>query len=935
MITNDQKTSLLIGSQLPEFVRDNPDYANFNLFLTAYYEWMEQTGKVTERTKNLLNYKDIDQTTDEFLDYFTNDFLPYFPQDILIDKQKAVKVAREMYQTKGTPASYEFLFRILYNSDFDLFYTKEAVLKASSGTWYIAKSLKLASIDPNFLNVANYRIFGETTKSIATIETSVLAGTKTEVFISNIERLFQSGEFVRVVDNFNQDVLFDGEPLRAKIVGQISQVKIDPNNRGLLYEPGDPVVVYNGLTSNTGIGATAFVSETTAGSIKSIGVVSGGFGYTNANTSTPNTSIVISPTYGATAVVGTVNPDSRYVANVGFIPIDTISLKKDITIGAANYYFSNIATSNANTTLANAFTYVSFTTYPISSVLVTNGGGGITTIPDISATSNYSTDIGLNQLDKLGILGPIQITSAGRGYQANDKIVFTGGTGIGAAANVISVSSNGAILNVSYVYSYTNPVRYPLGGMGYKKDYLPSLTVNSANTQASGAVLSVPGILGEGAVFSATVDRVGSITSITINEPGEDYITTPNVSLKVQDIVVSNVSIYNLPIKGDYIYQGANTNVSTYAATVDSISVLQVNGTPSQSLYNLRVFNYNSNPDTTKTLNIDRGIHMVMANTQYNSTYNQYGYKSYGDGTAKATASFLNGLVLGQGQYLTTQGQPSSFDVLQNSVYNNFTYQITVQKEIEKYRSVLLNLLHPTGMNVIGRFAVKSQIDLNYHGQTAVTKGLPLDHYTGYLGTTATMTTDFVTKSNNKVNFSNLAGADISTFIFPYYSYIKITPTNGPNVYSSVVDVDTTSNTITISSNIWLTYPNVATATGTSGSNVINITSITNSYNVINNGIFSNTAYPLKDIVYAGDKVLVDNNTSKVVSSVDYILGKIYLTTNLSSGTNSLLSVNRTFTAAGDKVEIYGPIGTQYIPELTTEDGRTITTEDGNTLLLG
>ena len=931
MISNDHKTSLLVSSQLPEFVRDNPDYANFNLFLTAYYEWMEQNGKVTERTKNLLNYKDIDQTTDEFLDYFTNDFLPYFPQEILIDKKKAIKVARELYQTKGTPASYEFLFRILYNSDFDIFYTKDAVLKASSGTWYIAKSLKLASQDPNFLTVNNYRIFGETTKSIATIETSVLAGTKTEVFISNIERLFQSGEFVRVVDNFNQDVLFNGQPLRAKIVGQISQIKIDPNNRGLLYKPGDPVVVYNGLTSNTGIGASGIVSETTAGSIKSIGVVSGGFGYTND----PTTIININPTYGAAAYVATVNPDIRYRANVGFIPTDTISLKKDTLIGAANYHFSNVTTANANTTLANAFTYTSFTTYPISSVLITNGGGGISTIPDISAISTYTTDTGLGDLSTLGILGPIQITNAGQGYRANDKIVFTGGTGIGASANVTGVSGTGAILNVSYVYSSTNPVLYPLGGMGYSQNYLPTLTVNSANTQAYGATLSIPGILGQGATFSPTVDRVGSITSISVVDPGEDYITTPNVSLQVQDIVVSNVSISNLPNKGDYVYQGLNQNVSTYRAIVDSISLLEVNNTPSQSLYNLRVFNYNSNPDTTKTLNIDHGIYMKMANTQYNSTYNQYGYKNYGDGTAKATASFLNGLVLGQGKYLTTQGQPSSFDVLQNSVYNNFTYQITVQKEIEKYRSVLLNLLHPTGMNIIGRYGLKSNVVLNYHGQSAIVKGLPLDHYTGYPGSSTTMTTDFVNKSNNIIQFNNLAGADLSSFIFPYYSYIKITPVNGPNVFSSITNVDTTANTVTIASNIWLTYPNVAIVTGTTGTNTINITSITNSYNIVNNGVFSNTAYPLKDIVYAGDKVLVDNNTSKIVSSVDYILGKIYLTTNLTSDTNSYLSVNRTFTAVGNKVEIYGPIGTQYIPELTTEDGRTITTEDGNILLLG
>jgi hypothetical protein len=217
--------------------------------MQAYYEWMEQEGKVTNRAKNLLNYKDIDTTTEEFIDYFTNDFLPYFPQDILVDKYKAIKIAKELYQTKGIPASYQFLFRLLYNTDIEIFYTKDAVLKASAGSWYVAKSLKLNSLDTNLLNINNLRLFGETTKSIATVENSIISGTKTEVFISNIERLFQSGEFVRVVDNYNQDVLFGGQPLRAKIVGQISQVRIDSNNRGLLYEVGDPVVVYNGLTS--------------------------------------------------------------------------------------------------------------------------------------------------------------------------------------------------------------------------------------------------------------------------------------------------------------------------------------------------------------------------------------------------------------------------------------------------------------------------------------------------------------------------------------------------------------------------------------------------------------------------------------------------------------------------------------------------------------
>ena len=70
MIPNNYKNSLLIPKQLPEFVRDDPNYQNFVLFLQAYYEWLEENDNVEERAKNILNYVDIDRTTTEFLQYF-------------------------------------------------------------------------------------------------------------------------------------------------------------------------------------------------------------------------------------------------------------------------------------------------------------------------------------------------------------------------------------------------------------------------------------------------------------------------------------------------------------------------------------------------------------------------------------------------------------------------------------------------------------------------------------------------------------------------------------------------------------------------------------------------------------------------------------------------------------------------------------------------
>ena len=944
-MSNNSKTSLLIPSQLPEFIRDNPDYSNFVLFIQAYYEWMEQNGNVMDASKNILSFKDVDTTTEQFLKYFTNEFLPFFPEDALVDKRKAIKIARDLYASKGTLASYQFLFKILYNSDFDIFYTKDAVLRASAGNWYVAKSLKLSTTDVNFLNIKNARLFGETTKSIATVETSIRVGSKTEVFISDIQRLFQSGEFVRVVDSNNQDILFNNEPIRAKIVGQISQIKIDPSKRGLLYQPGDPVIVYNGLASSTSDSAIAQVGITTSGSIQRINVLTGGYGY-RVN---PDTIIQLTNAPGALAEVGSVNPNQALLANVSLISNNSIASALYTQIGNTSYsFFSNNIFANANTSLANSFTFTQFETYPISSVYVVNGGGGITKIPHIYADSIYKTDDStvVGHVKSLGILAPIQIANGGTGYVANDTIIFSGGTGYGAYANVTSVSNTGEITSVEYVQGKT---LYPLGGLGFKPEFLPSLTVLSANNQAANASLFVPSILGDGATFDPIVDRAGSITTINVINPGEDYISTPNISIRVQDIVVSNVSILNIPQKGDVLFQGANVNVSTYKATVNSVSLLTTDANPELSLYNLRVFNYNTQPNPKLNLLItEKDIILNMANTAFpvnaffngSPEYDSTGVKNYGDGTAKATASFLNGLVISQGQYLNAQGHPSSFDVLQNEVYNNFTYQITVEKEISKYRDILMNLLHPSGMKVLGRYALKANSNLNMHGLESVSQGHTLYYYTNDAAANATMITDFNNKSTNIIKFNNLGiGVNIANFIFSN-STISLMSANGPNVRSEITSIDSTSNSITVVSNTWLTFANVAFITANANSNIINITTVTNSYDIINNGNYSNTAYPLKDIVYAGDQILIANNTAKTVQDIDYVNGIITLTSNLSANANSLMSVNRTFSSGGtinkiNEIIIFGPIGTHYYPELITEDGFTITTEDGKIILLG
>jgi hypothetical protein len=937
MILETSNTSFLIPSQIPEFIRDSEDYQNFVAFIQAYYEWMEQQGNATYQGRNLLDYDDIDETTNDFLQYYVNDFLPYFPQDALADKKKAIKIARELYKTKGTPASYQFLFRALYNSDFDVFYTRDAVLRVSDGTWFVPKSLRLATTDENFLNTNNLRVFGETTKSIATIENSVVSGNKIEIFISNIERLFQSGETVRIVDNNNQDLYFYNNQivpsttpgsyvLRAKIVGQISQIKINPNKRGSLYATGYPVAVYGGLNanSNTQIGAVATVGDVTAGFIQRISVINGGWGYNLF----PNTQLILTNAPTANAMVASVNPDVNQVGNVAFIPTDSIMLKKNMMIGntrissGANtqngstqlwsngsYGFANAGFSNANTTLINAFSFISFSTYPISGVSVRNGGGGITDTPTVYADSQYPTDdsvAGINgHLASLGILAPIQISSAGVGYRLNDIITFTGGSGRGANAIVTAVDNFGAIQSTKYI----GVGSWSPGGSGYKTTALPTVNVQSSNVFATGASLYVPGILGSGATFSVVSDRIGAITSFNIENYGEDYVSAPKVSLKIMDIAVSNVSLSNLPQNLDLVYQGTNANQSVFKANVQSITELFPDANPANTIYSLRVFNYNTTPDPSKPL-IDNNSNISMVintsktgyvpNITINKSFNANGIIIYGDGTAQANATFLDGLTIGNGQYITNQGQLSSFSVLESQDYNNYTYKIIVEKEIAKYRDILLNLLHPSGTKLIGVYALKSNNNVDLDMEDA------LDKSVANLNVSFSMVSSFTNKSNNIIKYNNIGTSNIANFITPN-SVIKITPTNGPNVISAISTINVASNTITLKSNVWLTYGNVANIKANSNSNVINIVSITNSYNVINNGQYSNTAYPLMDIVFVGDTVLIDNNIPLTVNTINYVTGTIVVSGNIANSSISMMSVSRKFTASNGQIMISNP----------------------------
>jgi hypothetical protein len=382
-------------------------------------------------------------------------------------------------------------------------------------------------------------------------------------------------------------------------------------------------------------------------------------------------------------------------------------------------------------------------------------------------------------------------------------------------------------------------------------------------------------------------------------------------------------------------------------AFVDSIRLLEPGANTAVSKYVLRTYNYTSNTKTNLQLKLtdrivganiflDLDTSYTTINTETGEYIFNQGIRTYGNGAAVATAKFLNGLIIGAGLYINDDGFLSSNQVLENEEYNNFTYQLIVQKSFDAYKDVLFKLLHPSGTKVTPINALKSQTDVNIHRESFKSNSQPLSYYTGNTSSTASMYSTFENASNNIIKFTNLSGANLAAII-NVGSKISVTHVYGPNVFSEIISVNAASNTAVITDNVFLSFANVATANVLTSNNRINILSLTGQYDVINNGEYSNTANKMRDIVFVGDRVRVVNGASTfhgTVTYVSYSNNVIFANTTLGfTSTSANVSIGRTLSSTD--VDIYNSLGTVFYPELITQDNKEIITQDDRTLLLG
>ena len=133
-------------------------------------------------------------------------------------------------------------------------------------------------------------------------------------------------------------------------------------------------------------------------------------------------------------------------------------------------------------------------------------------------------------------------------------------------------------------------------------------------------------------------------------------------------------------------------------------------------------------------------------------------------------------------------------------------------------------------------------------------------------------------------------------------TYVKIVSTNGEIFYSNVLEIDDQNDIIYLEDYNILNYANVLYGYVESSSNTINITAATSSYDLINNGSYSNNENKLIDIAYANDYIITPDNINAGINNIDYNNWIIYANTTLNSFGNannpSYISIKRNFVSA-------------------------------------
>lgn len=242
----------LIKYRLPDWLLDK---TQFTKFLEYYYEWMDKKGNPLEFLRNLVEYIDVDQTSDEFVDLIIGKILNFIPADATIDRVILIKNVKNFIKSKGTNESLDFIMKAVYGEEAYRVNMSDKVLRASDNEY---KQDAYISIQVDFENdfyqcIGSYLVQQKNQATLKIEEVSINASDDGRVFHTiKFDPRYINGEFEigskvraakRYVDptfieiyDYSKAVSFD---TASKTIRLISEKKLNLYNGAFIIKLGN------------------------------------------------------------------------------------------------------------------------------------------------------------------------------------------------------------------------------------------------------------------------------------------------------------------------------------------------------------------------------------------------------------------------------------------------------------------------------------------------------------------------------------------------------------------------------------------------------------------------------------------------------------------------------------------------------------------------
>ncbi len=736
----EKKISPLIQSQFPAFYQEEGD--KFIAFMKAYYEWLEQQDNTLYHNRRLLNYRDIDETVDDFIVHFKEKFLNNIQFTTATNKKLLIKKAQDLYRSKGTPRGIDLFFKLVYGIDSRVYIPGSDVFKASDGKY----------VKPIYLEV---------TREVRNIEyigkevTGAFSGAK--AFVEKLVRRRINGQYVdvfyvsAVIGNFvtNEVLLVDGNFEGAPIMtGSFTSLEVV--NRATGYKVGDVVDIISAEDGAYGKARVTAVSNATG--VVDFELIDGGFGYTTtANVIISEKVLTLGNVVVSNASIST--PFIRFeniiqnLANVTYQPVLSLTLSSNTgaftnneivfqEIDGANTFLGTVVSSNSSTILIkNANTGTITTALPIEGA--TSGSlGNISEIVDNTGliqtgdiyTNYYSNGVVAGQ----GVI--VQNFSNSTPYIGVYKVALSNGN-INDSANANyseffyvgnTASPNTAqftLKTFANVAATANVMGVPTTVTLHVSDYSSSFVPGEVVSQNTGVSGKISQISLDGSNVSMVVANTTGVFQTGTPLTGATSNATGNVASFDMVLGVFGINNSFVNTATNYITGGdSNTraeilNIST--GTGASFSVLTLDNEEQISIGTDRISGLNNSGISYKTLSLNAPYYgfpkMPSGNLTHGTILAQLTYFSGNVGSIASIGNINPGsdynidpFVLVYDEKIAPANRKDlRLGYVQTTIADFIVGEIVTQSRILE-NSAVLNIANPSNTFAIGELVTQS-----------------------------------------------------------------------------------------------------------------------------------------------------------------------------------------------------------------------------------